>query len=396
MLILGDPGSGKTVTLLQLARELLEEAYADYAKPVPMILNLSTWTPTITVIAGSKPKEVSVSFDEWIVEKVSNIYDQLSPELARSWLDKNRLILLLDGLDEVSATRRDNCLQAINDFRSNPKTEAVRMVLCSRTQEYEQLSTQVDLQTAIVLQPLTELQITTYIQRDELEGLRQRIKADQLLADLAKSAFVLSIMTRAYRGLREDQILSEGTKEERLGQLFNQYIDTRFREKHRLYYRPKEAVHYLTWLSAKMTELSITIVAIDSMNEEWLPENKRDSYWMVAIGSGIVGGLGAAVLSAAILRSPSGGITGAVGKTTGKYVGKKYILRELRNEGHIPPNYEHFLDSMTEIDLLRKAGDQYMFIHRMLLEHFAELSALQQKKKLTKKKTAKKKKKARK
>jgi hypothetical protein len=46
LLILGEPGSGKTITLLELARELIARARNDpnFAQPVPVVFNLSTWT----------------------------------------------------------------------------------------------------------------------------------------------------------------------------------------------------------------------------------------------------------------------------------------------------------------------------------------------------------------
>ena len=43
LLILGAPGSGKTNTLLELARTLIEKAEIDRSKPVPVVFNLSSW-----------------------------------------------------------------------------------------------------------------------------------------------------------------------------------------------------------------------------------------------------------------------------------------------------------------------------------------------------------------
>ena len=43
LLILGDPGTGKTTLLLDLARDLLERADKDEFYPVPAVFNLSSW-----------------------------------------------------------------------------------------------------------------------------------------------------------------------------------------------------------------------------------------------------------------------------------------------------------------------------------------------------------------
>jgi hypothetical protein len=42
-------------------------------------------------------------------------------------------------------------------------------------------------------------------------------------------------------------------------------------------------------------------------------------------------------------------------------------------DGYIPWNYAHFLDYATERIFLQKVGGGYIFIHRLLLEHFAEM-----------------------
>jgi hypothetical protein len=64
-----------------------------------------------------------------------------------------------------------------------------------------------------------------------------------------------------------------------------------------------------------------------------------------------------------------------VGKSMGRDAGSKYLMRELRTAGSIPKDFEDFLDCMTKIDLLRKSGKQFMFLHRILLEYLAELKA---------------------
>jgi hypothetical protein len=38
---------------------------------------------------------------------------------------------------------------------------------------------------------------------------------------------------------------------------------------------------------------------------------------------------------------------------------------------HAPRDYVRFLDYSVELVLMRKAGNGYVFLHRMLLEYFA-------------------------
>ena len=59
LLILGKPGSGKTTTMLDLARELLERSQ-DPNESIPVLVNLSSW--------ASKQQ----SIPEWLVEELHN------------------------------------------------------------------------------------------------------------------------------------------------------------------------------------------------------------------------------------------------------------------------------------------------------------------------------------
>lgn len=70
LLILGDPASGKTITLLQLAEELLAEAQQDDTCPIPVILNLSSWAQERQTLA------------DWLVEELFIAY-QLAGPFAR-------------------------------------------------------------------------------------------------------------------------------------------------------------------------------------------------------------------------------------------------------------------------------------------------------------------------
>jgi len=53
---------------------------------------------------------------------------------------------------------------------------------------------------------------------------------------------------------------------------------------------------------------------------------------------------------------------------------KHFVLRLiLYHSGYIPWNYARFLDYATERIFLQKVGGGYIFVHRLLLEHFAQM-----------------------
>ena len=88
LLILGDPGSGKTITLLELARDLINRVETDPTQPVPVVFTLSSWVDKRQPLL------------DWLTEELAAKY-HVGKKLGQSWLERNRLLLLLDGLDEV-------------------------------------------------------------------------------------------------------------------------------------------------------------------------------------------------------------------------------------------------------------------------------------------------------
>ena len=72
---------------------------------------------------------------------------------------------------------------------------------------------------------------------------------------------------------------------------------------------------------------------------------------------------------------------GVIGGVIGGLIGgadiviKHYLLRlALWLQGSIPRNYVRFLDYAAALIFLRKVGGGYIFVHRLIMEHFAALS----------------------
>lgn len=101
MLILGAPGTGKTNLLLELAQSLIAEAKRDDARPIPIVFSLSRWT-----------------LGKGVRTLAECLKDDLAAEygLARATADalvwQDRILPLLDGLDEVAQDRRSACISA--------------------------------------------------------------------------------------------------------------------------------------------------------------------------------------------------------------------------------------------------------------------------------------------
>jgi NACHT domain/Domain of unknown function (DUF4062) len=116
-ILVGPGGSGKTTTLRSLAHSLAREGLAggssEDSGPIPVLLRLSARR-------GDLLTQVATALE------VQGL--RCDPSLVRSWLQQRRVVLLLDGLDEVSDPRL--LVAEIEDLvRLCPRT---RLVLASR------------------------------------------------------------------------------------------------------------------------------------------------------------------------------------------------------------------------------------------------------------------------
>jgi energy-coupling factor transporter ATP-binding protein EcfA2 len=210
LLILGEPGSGKTTTLLHLARETIARAEKDSTQSIPVVFNLSSW-------AEKRP-----SIAEWLVEELGTQYD-IPKKVSRPWVENDELLLLFDGLDEVAQEHREDCVKAINNFRQE---NLVSLVVCSRSEEYEALATKLRLQGAVCLQPLTPQQVDQYLAGAGLEfqAVRGTLQHDTTFQELSRSPLMLSIMTLAYKGYSAQDLQPLATVEARRKHLFDAYV----------------------------------------------------------------------------------------------------------------------------------------------------------------------------
>lgn len=301
LLILGEPGAGKTTTLLELTSDLIHRAEKDMNQPMSVVFNLSSWT---------KPKQ---SLAEWLILELYTKY-QVSQEIGKTWLEEQQLLLLLDGLDELKADRRDACVQAINEF--SQKYGQTEIVVCSRIKDYEALSTRFRFQGAIYLQPLTQAQIHQYLTSagSEFEALRAALSTDPTLQELASSPLTLSIMTLAYQGVSTAD-LPQVNLEERRKHLFNTYIERMFnRRSADQSYSKEQAKRWLIWLAQRMVQHSQTVFLIERLQPSWL--KNRQQKWLYAIGvalvAGVIFGLGAGLNISMILGMDVGLMAGLI------------------------------------------------------------------------------------
>ncbi len=258
LLILGEPGSGKTITLLKLAESLIARTELDLTLPIPVVFNLSSW--------ASKKQTIS----EWLVQELYDKYF-VSKSLSKVWVEEQQLLLLLDGLDEVKVEHRNACVIALNQFmQTHGRTE---MVVCSRIQDYEILSERLKLQSAICVQPLTDEQIYQYLKQagNQLFALKTLLQQDAELMKFAASPLTLSVMSLTYQGCSSEELSSLASAEERQKRLFNNYIERMFQRRKNTESYPKEkTMRWLIWIAQQLARESQTVFSIDNLQPDLL------------------------------------------------------------------------------------------------------------------------------
>jgi hypothetical protein len=216
LLILGEPGSGKTTIMLELARHAIERARHDVTLPLPFVFNLSTWS--------DEYENVST----WLISELTSSLYKVPKDLAGRLVENDQILLLLDGFDAVPNNKREACAKALNKFRQ--EHGLAQLVVCSRTADYTRLKTQLQMQGAVLLKPLTSHQIKAYLASmgSSSEGLADILKKNKPLAKLAETPLWLNLMTVIYYGMTADSIRdlikTEYSGKQRTGDLVDAYV----------------------------------------------------------------------------------------------------------------------------------------------------------------------------
>jgi GTPase SAR1 family protein len=275
LLILGEPGSGKTTLLLQLTRELLLQASRYEEQPIPVVFPLSSWT-----LRDRKTKKQS--FDYWLVEELNNKY-KVPLEVAKKWIDGDKVLPLLDGLDEISVNDREDCVKAINAYH---QIHRVRLVICSRSQDYFDIGVKLHLGGAITVQPLTNQQIEAYLSiiGEQSSSLPRMVEDDPLLDKLIKSPLMFQILVKADHTEPLEEILSEDSLKDILSgdslethqrQLFAHYVQ-------RMLHRRKASSRY----KDQQTIFWLGCLARQLVHHDMLDYGVTDSIWQSRVSGG--------------------------------------------------------------------------------------------------------------
>ncbi len=269
LLILGAPGAGKTIALLELARALLDRAQADPALPIPVVFNLSTW-------AGFRG-----TFTAWLQDELNKRYSVPKAQ-ARALIANDAVTPLLDGLDEVAEPSRDSCVAAINTH----SMEHPALVVCSRLADYEALTTRLRVRGAVALQPLTRAQILACLDENpgSLSAVRTALAQDETLWALLDTPLMLNVAAVAYNDTSQPVPEPLGTLPERRDRLFGGYVEAMFHRTGRSSQTPifsrEQTLAWLGWLAATMKRQNQTVFYLGRIQPAWLSTKpQRAAYY---------------------------------------------------------------------------------------------------------------------
>jgi hypothetical protein len=279
LLILGEPGTGKSTLLLELALYLVKQAELESRQPIPVLLPLSSW-------AVSRP-----ALQAWLIDQFALLY-QVPRKLSQQWIQSDLVLPLLDGLDEMDVQARPACIEAINTYHQEHMHP---LVICSRTDEYDAAAKQerLVLHTAVVVQPLLREQVDEYLAKlgKLTTALRAAFKKNPTLAALATTPLMLNVLILTYQGVHvRDLPVSVSALQQ---QVFESYVKRMVERKGDVKrYSLHQTITYLRWLARGMEERNLTIFYLEHIQPDWLLP-RQIFYYRLSVGlvAGLILGL---------------------------------------------------------------------------------------------------------
>jgi hypothetical protein len=302
LLILGDPGAGKSVILTRLGLAMCRAAQPVTngalieAKPVPVLLNLSTWG------------EQGLPLEEWILRKISQVYGVGVAVVKHAW-ERNDLCLLLDGLDELNESKQASCVRAINALLLKPQRN-LNLVVCSRNQNYVGLINEkvtLNLPSTWQIQPLSDALIFRHLHQvgDGTRKLRETLvsqaQSSSALWQLIRVPLYLQVVTVA---LENEPVPEVGPLEIKT-HIWRKYVarmldratgereSTTPKQGHALLrpYSKVEAMRYLEFMALTMDQYRLSEWSLEWLQPVYLPRVMVPAFnWTVRLGSAVLFG----------------------------------------------------------------------------------------------------------
>jgi tetratricopeptide (TPR) repeat protein len=301
LLILGEPGAGKSTSLLDLALELVIRAEADSNQRIPVVIDLSDWQPTVPSFWNKIPTRLSFnsrknsstetssawSISDFVTYKVSKTYNCPSKQIEEL-INQRRLIPLLDGLDEVRPEHQQDCVQAIQQWLSSPDLCPRELALCCRREQYEAYSEKLELEIggAVYLKDLTDEQIQLFLNDANRVELWESLASDENLLTLIRRPLLLSMAVLAYGEIDRTLWQQANSAGDRINLLLDAYVRRMLTKEKERYHKRKilsvgQSQKWLEILALQLLQDSETDFIIEKMQPSWLSTSQQWAYIMI-------------------------------------------------------------------------------------------------------------------
>jgi hypothetical protein len=214
VLLLGEPGAGKTTTLFAFARDKVAQRLQDTTQPLPILAPIALWD------AEKQPP-----LSEWLAQTIPALKNDLS-----QILNDSKALLLLDGLDELGDERENQKTKEAYDPRQRfmhfiPENNQV-LISC-RIKDYNDIDEKLPLKGAVTLYPLDDAQMQIYLK--DTPELWYVVQKDDELREVARTPLLLSFFTFAFAGLDEEaKQLKDLSKGDVRDKIFETYVRRRY------------------------------------------------------------------------------------------------------------------------------------------------------------------------
>jgi hypothetical protein len=219
MVILGDPGYGKTVAALTLVAHINGDKSGAVVAELFSLADWHLW----------QAEHPSARLGDWLAGQLTLTYDLL-PEVSQRLVAEELVLPILDGLDEIPTVhQRRACVDAINAYtrRAAPYRP---FVLTCRAEEYNQLAPDwVGAEQHILLAGLQPDQVNAVLEkrtagRTGWDTIRLRHAAgDAALRELFRSPLYLDVTLHVYRDRDPSELLDLDVGEA-IGQLWERLL----------------------------------------------------------------------------------------------------------------------------------------------------------------------------
>ena len=275
LVILGEPGTGKTTLLHELATLLSPRNDQD---PIPVPFDLADWAVNEERLA------------DWMAGELNRNYGVASAQ-GRSWIRKELILPFLDGLDEVPDAKRAICVKRINEYRA--AHPGVRFVLTCREIEYSELRAAIDVTAAVVVRTLSRENVSEFLASNaaRFSGLRQALDADPALWEVMDTPLMLWVAAFAFLD-GPGPAPQPGTSIR--ARLFDRYVDKMLQRERGPgdAFSPDEAKRWLRRTAQCLIRADAFSFHLEDLSPAWLPQAMRSAVGLrVRIVAALLGGL---------------------------------------------------------------------------------------------------------